>query len=622
MIRATAIAAAALSLAAGHAAPPHAPVRYEVIAVSGQDAPGIPGARFFRTDTTALFAPVFESLHGYAFVARVEGPTVTDADDTGIWAASAAPQAPLRLVARTGQPAPSAGDVVFANFRSQEPLATLPVNAQGQVSFHGSLASASGSVTPENAQGLWIATPGEGDAPFIIESVARTGDVAPETGGARFLVINEHHMLNDLGDVLFRATLQWGAAGVDETNDTGLWLSRAPVGGRSARTLEPVAREGSAAPGLNATFDHFYGTISSNGVEFTIASLSDTGIAAFTVGLIPDGQTSATEASMWTSLNGQLALIAKTGDLCPDTSGAPFRFFGRPMINASGDLAFRALLDTSFPGITSANRCVLCAVRTGALELVLRDAEPAPGIFNHTTDLSAYAFRVFPRINATGNIAFTAGLNSSEPFRSTSALWTFPAPDPAPTLIARDYGELAGATGCFFSPFESDITRNAFSINPVGDVAFYNGSSSPCWHGIWLHRAAATDPIPVCILGETEINVAPSGAPADIRRVRGLEGTYVPPAPSLSHLGDVTFAVNFDDDSMAVVRATQRPGPRSPADLDGDEVVTAADFTILAASFGQSVPAGTAADINADGVVNAADFLLLARDFGRISQNP
>jgi hypothetical protein len=51
-------------------------------------------------------------------------------------------------------------------------------------------------------------------------------------------------------------------------------------------------------------------------------------------------------------------------------------------------------------------------------------------------------------------------------------------------------------------------------------------------------------------------------------------------------------------------------------DVNGDGDTNAADFTILAGSFGSAVPPGTLGDLNGDGLVNAADFTILAGDFG------
>lgn len=55
------------------------------------------------------------------------------------------------------------------------------------------------------------------------------------------------------------------------------------------------------------------------------------------------------------------------------------------------------------------------------------------------------------------------------------------------------------------------------------------------------------------------------------------------------------------------------------ADLTGDGVASIADFTVLAANFGQGAPdckSPWEGDLNCDGVVNTADFTILAGDFG------
>jgi hypothetical protein len=65
----------------------------------------------------------------------------------------------------------------------------------------------------------------------------------------------------------------------------------------------------------------------------------------------------------------------------------------------------------------------------------------------------------------------------------------------------------------------------------------------------------------------------------------------------------------------AVVTFVVTPAP-CPGDVNGDGQTNAADFTILASSFGASVPVGTLGDLNSDGVVDATDFTVLAGDFG------
>jgi hypothetical protein len=83
--------------------------------------------------------------------------------------------------------------------------------------------------------------------------------------------------------------------------------------------------------------------------------------------------------------------------------------------------------------------------------------------------------------------------------------------------------------------------------------------------------------------------------------------------------GEITGGVLPSGDGLAggsaVVTFVVTPAP-CPGDVNGDGATNAADFTILASSFGASVPVGTLGDLNGDGVVDATDFTVLAGDFG------
>jgi hypothetical protein len=104
-----------------------------------------------------------------------------------------------------------------------------------------------------------------------------------------------------------------------------------------------------------------------------------------------------------------------------------------------------------------------------------------------------------------------------------------------------------------------------------------------------------------------------------------LAGTFaaglLPSKPVLCDLdqdgvADVVFPQPGTKQFGIMVRAYRPPGPRCPADVDGDAFVDASDFVVLASYFGAPVPPGTLGDLNGDGVVNTADFVMLAADFG------
>jgi alpha-glucosidase len=85
----------------------------------------------------------------------------------------------------------------------------------------------------------------------------------------------------------------------------------------------------------------------------------------------------------------------------------------------------------------------------------------------------------------------------------------------------------------------------------------------------------------------------------------GIETVPIAPGPD--------FGAIAGDQFVAVPVAPPAP---CAGDLNADGATNAADFTILAGTFGSSVPPSAPADLNADGVVNAADFVILAGDFG------
>jgi hypothetical protein len=80
-------------------------------------------------------------------------------------------------------------------------------------------------------------------------------------------------------------------------------------------------------------------------------------------------------------------------------------------------------------------------------------------------------------------------------------------------------------------------------------------------------------------------------------------------------------------DSSTVLAVAALPGvtglsggvalaPSCVGDINNDGSTNAADFVILAGSFGASVTPNTNGDLNGDGLVNASDFVILAGDFG------
>lgn len=106
------------------------------------------------------------------------------------------------------------------------------------------------------------------------------------------------------------------------------------------------------------------------------APINDDGVIAFTHGLEGHGVTTANNAGIWSNTTGALALIVRKGDVAPGAGGSLFSDLGRVLLNNSGDIAFYAL-------VTSPSNGSLWTNAAGTLTIIARDslrpqASPSP----------------------------------------------------------------------------------------------------------------------------------------------------------------------------------------------------------------------------------------------------
>jgi len=170
----------------------------ELLMREGQVAPGTEGGRYVSPN-----APVINAKGNAAFVSAVVG------SNTGIWVGKAES---LELLALNGMEAPGTGGALFESFftpifsGSNIPL----INANDQVAFLAALATEN-----DNNLGLWRGAPGDMDL------MARTGTIAPGTGGQTFQDI-DLFTINSNDDVAYTARVADGE---------GLWVN---VNGRNS----------------------------------------------------------------------------------------------------------------------------------------------------------------------------------------------------------------------------------------------------------------------------------------------------------------------------------------------------------------------------------------------------
>lgn len=310
-----------------------------IVARAGSQAPGTPsGVQFDLFGLPAMNDAGHTAFHGYVAGSGVDLFTNND----GIWSGASGS---LVLVARSGSQAPGApSGVNFAGFLDPA------LNNAGHIAFWGHVdGSDLGGAFDD---GIWS----EGSGSLAL--VARRGSQAPGApNGVMFgtteIVSFDRPVLSDSGDVAFRGFVS--GAGVDETNNDGIWAGR-------AEALTLVARTGSQAPGT------------ADGVSFSSffpwsgpLQLNETGQAAFTGYLTGSGVTPfENDRGVWaTDRTGALRLIARTGDILEVAPG-DFRMIQElslggeatggsdghsSSINSGGQIAFWARLIDGSEGI-------------------------------------------------------------------------------------------------------------------------------------------------------------------------------------------------------------------------------------------------------------------------------
>jgi hypothetical protein len=258
----------------------------------------------------------------------------------------------LRSLARTGDAVPGGGS--FDRFGQEALPIVAPVNAKGDVAFFATL---SRGVSDE---GIFLQRAGR------IVTVAREGDRVAGVGQLSGFGKHPTPALNDAGTVAFAAAVTGGRA----VEGIFTW---------SAGRLRAIATTGTPVPGMPSTV--------LAGVDApTINARGDVVFLA----TVRRGRESS--EAILASRGGLLRKVVAQGDPAP--AGGVFATFGSPALNASGGVAFAAVVEgKTVPGgifVARGDR-VEMAVAAGA-------ETPIGGIFAKFSERIAY--------NDSGAIAF------------------------------------------------------------------------------------------------------------------------------------------------------------------------------------------------------------------------
>lgn len=351
------------------------PRQLSIVAREGDPAPGTSAGETLQE--LIANTPALNDVGEIGYVARFSPVGSTTFNDMALYAGLIAEPA-LRARSRTPAPDLPAG-VNYSGFDAPWLTST------GRFAFTATLAGA--GVGNENSQAIFAGTL---DAPRL---VARNGTPAPQVPpGVEYSFVGGP-VLSDAGQVVYAAGLR--GSGVEGTNDQALY-------GGSPQTPQLIMRRGDAAPGTPAGVrwgTPFFQTLNQAGAVVFRTSLTDAG-GAFHTGIAAGPISSPT-------------VVAREGDPAPD---APTDVLYGGMnsaaaLNNEGAIAFQSLLQGS--GVTFANNNAIFAGTPGALRMVARSGEAAPGFVG--ANLSALNV---PALNDGGQLAYRAflsgpGINSA-----------------------------------------------------------------------------------------------------------------------------------------------------------------------------------------------------------------
>ena len=475
-----------------------AEVSIETVALTGDPAPGTIGRTF-----AFLRIPALNGLGEAIFTAALDPSDFTDRE--GLWVGNSDS---LVSIVRQGDMAPGASGRTFTQFGQ-----TANSNLSGDVAFVGVLDSSDRT----NDFGIWVSNEGN------LSLVAREGDAAPDTGGEIFGSFGVGFpVMNSSGEVAFHAQLR-----TSTSSDRGFWVT-------NAGSLFLVAREGDEAPGTDGR------TFRELGFLFHRQPvLNASGEVAFGAHL--DTSDFSNFRGIWAGSEESLQLISQMGDVAPGTGGRTFFSYDPPVLNASGDVAFEAVLDLS----DFSNLRGIWVTNAGSLALVARQGDIAPGTLGRTFDSFSG-----PVLSASGEVAFAGVLDSSD-FSNHRGVWMGTVDDL--TLVARKGDVAPGTVGQHFDAF------GVPALNACGDLVFEAVLVSTFGdRGIW---AGSMDGLAKIIGTGDQLEVSPG----TFRTVTHLglftnSGNEDGRLSSFNNVGQVTFRAIFSDGSRGIFIASP-PGP-------------------------------------------------------------
>lgn len=332
----------------------------QVLARTGQPAPGLAGLSYYRfvstTSGSAVPPPIASASTGTVFFPiEVSGPGVTSANRNSYWAANA--DAPHQLVVRGAMAAPGTpAGIIFGTFSA--PF----IDELGHAAFSSVIVGP--GVTSLDDTGLWSWIGGS------LHLAAREG--APAFGlsdGTLYADFREPMICGAPVPVhLSFASLLRGAPVNGTNNFAAGVLSLMPDGSTS---VQLDVRLGQEAPGA------------ADGRLLSIKRIAGPGgHAAYACTLFGQTITAANNHGIWSNRGGEVALVCRAGDAAPGMPALAvfsslFTSLETPVVSRAGATFFYGLADGA--GLNWTNDTGIWSDRDGVLEPVFIAGSQAPG---------------------------------------------------------------------------------------------------------------------------------------------------------------------------------------------------------------------------------------------------
>lgn len=235
-----------------------------------------------------------------------------------------------------------------------------------------------------------------------------------------------------------------------------------------------IAKTNDSVPGLpGVTYKDLIGScLTSSGEILFFGTIQGTGV------------TPATNWGVWEGYPGSFQMLLRSGTQAADApAGVNYFSLGwGTFVADNGAFTFTGTM--SGPGVTSANAGALWSGRVGAVEIVARDGNPAPGLPAGIVYSGLSGF--FPSVNRAGTIAFLGKLTGTGVDASNDlAAWV--GTEGNVSLFART-GDAAPGTGGavysdFFDYFYITGSGNALLKADLTGTGVTTANNSGYWYG-------------------------------------------------------------------------------------------------------------------------------------------